>query len=300
MKKIFELTIILLIILNSINLSAQHINYDDKGKIKIIAEDIRLNIIPIAKEIDNPKPENPKIALVGVGSTVLTALIPLAIDLVKSGIKTYNEREKLIYEGIYTSQSSGQGFYNSDYTRINLPKLELIRKVISIDDEKLNAVSLELIPELSLDQKAFRYKLGKINYSISKAKVKQKYNYIIPTIDIDFETYYLDLSEYKKTPKVTATLKIPPTQIGSTEDFTNENIYSGWITLPPKSTLKDAAGNPQSVDMSIYQITVTVNELNIYKSKAEDIAKSAEENQNASVNLLNELLNQALKEKPKD
>lgn len=270
----------------------RHINYDQQGKLKIVAEDIQLNIVNETKTI-SPKESSPDPTVKAImGAPILSALLPLAIDLVKTGISNYNEREKAAYEGSYSVKGSGDALYNKDYTAVNLPKLNIQRSIITVDGAKMEAANIELIPSLSADNKAFHYKLGQVNYPIFIAKVKNDYDYIIPTIELKFTIYYMHEGEIKNL-ESTAQLKMPPIQIGVKDNFQNQQRYSDWIVLPPKSTDASKA----NIEMCLYEIEATVNETNLYKSKAIERDANFDNNQEASIKLLNEILKQGLEKK---
>lgn len=288
-------TLLFLWMLGNLIASGQrHINYDQQGKLKIVAEDVQLNI-----DEENSVPlvlPNEKSAETGlqplVAGPILTALLPLAIDLIKTGVSNYNEREKAAYEGVYSMKVAGDKLYNSDYTKAILPKLILKRSIVTVDGEKLEAASIELIPKPSADKKAFQYELGRVNYPIFIAKVKNDYDFILPHIELKFTHYYMEEGTVKNI-ESTVQLKMPPIKIGENKNFKDEDRCSDWIVLPPKST--DA--KKSIVDMSFYEIEATVNETNLYKSKAIERDTHFDNNQEASIKLLNEILKQGLEKK---
>jgi len=272
----------------------RHINYDQQGKLKIVAEDVQLNIDEEnSVSLVLPKEKSVETGLKPlVAGPILTALLPLAIDLIKTGVSNYNEREKAAYEGIYSMKVAGDKLYDSDYTKAILPKLILKRSIVTIDGESLEAASIELIPKPSADKKAFQYELGKVNYPVFLAKVKNDYNFILPNIELKFTFYYMEDGIVKNV-ESTAQLKMPPIQIGENKNFQEQHRCSDWIVLPPKSTDTSKA----NIEMCLFEIEATVNETNLYKSKAIEKDANFDNNQEATIKLLNEIIKQGLEKK---
>lgn len=296
MKKVI-ITIVAAIVL-PIQVYCQLINYNDKGSVKLLAEKTTLSIIGVNAKLTPDEQFAGLIAAAG-------AILPPIIDLVVTNIKEKVKKNALSYKGEYKGFVSGEKFYMSN-DNASLPKLTLTRKIkLKADQSDQVAVKIEIIPELSSDQTAFRYKIqDKCEYNYSIAKTKCKYDYIDVNIEIKFKSLSIIKDEYKLNDLRTTIITLPMVHVGNTKAL-SESVYSGWIPLPPRSTakyidtepvteekiviktnntgVKDTTKEETSTKKSnserfdkladntgLYEIEISVTETNPYKIKAEN------------------------------
>ncbi|WP_445718266.1 hypothetical protein [Flavobacterium sp.] len=322
MKKVI-LTIAAAITLQT-QVYCQLVNYNDKGKVKILAEKTTLSITGEKAKL---KPDNQVAGIVAAAG----AILPPVIDLVVTSIKEKAKKNALAYKGEYKSFVSGQNFYESnDYAL--LPKLTLTRKIKTTDRKDEIAVNIELVPELSADKTAFRYSIkNKCEYKYSIAKTKGKYDFIDVNIEIKFKSLSINKDEYKLNDLRTTVVTIPMVQIGNTTTLA-ETVYSGWIPLPPRSTAKNTEAEPVTEEKTViktdkngvkektieetttkksnveeydkladntglYEIEITVTETNPYKIKAENKQAIIESSSESGTAILKEVVKVLTQEK---
>jgi hypothetical protein len=322
MKKVI-LTIVAAIMLQA-QVYSQLVNYNDKGKIKILAEKTTLSIIGVNTKL---KPDAQAAGLIVAAGSIL----PPVIDLVVTTIKEKAKKNALAYNGEYKSFVSGEKFYTSnDYA--SLPKLTLTRKIKKTDGSDDVAVNIDLIPELSADKTAFRYYIkDKCEYKYSIAKTKGNYDYVDVNIEIKFKSLSVNKDEYKLNDLRTTIVTIPMVHVGNTTTLA-EAVYSGWIPLPPRSTAKNTDVEPVTEEKTVvktnnagvkestkeetttkksnseeyekladntglYEIEITATETNPYKIKAENKQKVIESSSESGTEILKEVIKELTKEK---
>lgn len=299
-------------------------NYNDKGKVKILAEKTTLSI---TGENTKLKPDIQAAGLVAAAG----AILPPVIDLAVTSIKEKAKKNALAYKGEYKSFVSGQNFYkNNDYAL--LPKLTLTRKIKTTDGKDDIAANIELVPELSADKTAFRYSIkDKCEYKYSIAKTKSNYDYIDVNIEIKFKSLSIYKDEYQLNDLRTTVVTIPMIHVGNTTTLA-EAVYSGWIPLPPRSTAKNTDVVPVTEEKTVvktnnagvketakeetttkksnaeeydkladntglYEIEITTTETNPYKIKAENKEKIIESSSESGTEILKAVIKELTKEK---
>jgi hypothetical protein len=297
MKKTILFTLLAVVAQNQ--LFAQLKNYGREGKIKIIADKTTLKIthtqVPIFQAPADQKMQTPLLA-------VASAVISPAITFIEKTIKEKAKKDALAYNASYKCNASGQGFYNNSGVT-DLPKLTLKRRIKTIDGEELTAVDIDFIPEMSSDKTAFRYFVkNKCKYNYSIAKTKRFYDFIDLTFEIKFKSIYVKDAEYKIEDLRITTLSIPMVEVGNTQQL-SEEAYSGWIPLPPKSTILTTKGIAPKNDVydminkntGLYEIEITATETNPYKIKAENKQSIIESSGEPAAELLNTFIESMLK-----
>ena len=296
----------------------QLVNYNDNGKVKILAEKTTLSITGVKTKLI------PDEEAAGIIATAGAAVLPPLIDLVVSGVKEKAKKNALSYKGEYKSFASGEKFYiNNDYA--SLPKLTITRTIKKTDGTNATAVNIELDPVLSADKTAFRYYIkDKCEYTYSVAKTKGDYDYIDLNIEVKFKSLSINEDEYKLNDLRTTIVSIPMVHVGQTTQL-SENIYSGWIPLPPRSTAKSTEVEPVTEEKTVikidkdgkkektsektttkksnteqynrladitglYEIEITVTETNPYKIKAENKQSIIENSSESSASFLKAMI----------
>lgn len=322
MRKVI-VTIVTAIILQT-QVYCQLVNFNDKGKVKILTEKTTLSITGVNTKLKADAQAAGLIAAAGV-------ILPPIIDLVVTNIKEKAKKNALAYKGEYKSFVSGEKFYTSnDYA--SLPKLTLTRKIKKTDGSDEIAVNVELIPELSTDKIAFRYYIKeKCEYKYSIAKTKGDYDYVDVNIEIKFKSLSINKDEYKLNDLRTTVVTIPMVHVGNTTTL-SEAVYSGWIPLPPRSTAKNTDVEPITEEKTVvktnnagvkettkeetttkkstaeeyekladntglYEIEITTTETNPYKIKAEDKQKIIESSSESGTEILKAVIKELTKEK---
>lgn len=244
-------------------------NYTDHGRISILAGKTTLRITEVETKLT---PDIQSAALLAAAGTIL----PPVVDLVMSGIEQQIKRNAQAYRGTYDCSVSGDRFYrNNDFAA--LPRLMLTRTVKLKDENDQTVVEIELVPELSADQTAFRYSVrDHFRYDYSLAKTRGRYSYIDINLEIKFRSIYISKEAYKVSDLRTTSISIPMIQVGKTSRLP-EVAYSGWIPLPPRSNVKttnEAEGVKATYERladntGLYEIDITVTETNPFKIRSE-------------------------------
>lgn len=258
MKKLI-ITSILVLLLDA-SVFCQLKNYNESGKVKILTEETMLTIDGLnTKE----KPVEPM--FVGTAAAI-GSILPSAVGYVMEVVGEKLKRNALAYKGEYICSGSEENFYNNKSDTL-LPKLTIRRIIKTVDNVDLDAARIILIPELSKDRTAFRYYVSSdFKYDYSIARTKGKYDYIDLTLEINFKSISLNKSEYKINDLRTTTISVPQILVGKAYSI-KEKHYSGWIPLPPKSTLKIVL--PSDSTREIKTTAKTNNEGKTEKSKEE-------------------------------
>lgn len=297
-------------------------NYSHNGKPKIIAEKTKLTI--------TPEKSSDKSALAGVVG-LAAALAPAVVDF---GSKTISQSLKLDetkYTGTYKASNSQEGFYIKN-NELALPQLRIEREIILEEkpDALTPAVLINLVPEMSKDSVAFRYKVDNDNfqYKYSIAKLEGAYDYIDLHLEIKISSLSVNANKYELNDIRTVTMVIPTIRVSDNAKVTDE-IFSGWIPLFPKSSIDvDTVTNiveekekeitnenritkkttekitsvkvPKTIKHTpipsgVYEIEVMATEVNIAKIKAEQRAKLFEETSESGGALLKAIVEQLTK-----
>ncbi|AOM79535.1 hypothetical protein [Pedobacter steynii] len=309
--------------------SAQIKNYDNTGSIKIIGEKTTLKLIK--KEISLETGEEAGGLLAAVG-TIAPALINLGVKAVQEKIK----REALKYTGTYKASGSADGFY-ADPGYVKPPIVQIERMVLISGNKPDTASRIIFIPELSMDKTAFRFRLDprSFKYRYSVAKIRPGYNALDLTVEIKVRSLTIASGEYKLSELRTVLVTIPMVQVNAV-NLPGNDIVSGWIPFPPKSsfettgvksdtvtkvtrsenilTKKTAAHSAESSITSTsgvkvplanvdsfgpYEVEVVVTETNPFKIKAEQRTAFVDLTAESATALLQAIL-EAVVPKPKE
>ncbi|RQO65294.1 hypothetical protein DBR43_31100 [Pedobacter sp. KBW06] len=260
MKTIYIMALATLFCLES---SAQIKNYDNSGSIKIVGEKTILRLTE--KEIYLEKGQQAAGLLTAVG-TIAPALIGLGVKTVQEKLKN----EALKYTGTYKAANSAQGFYSSS-GYVKPPIIEVERKVFIAGGQPVTAAKITFIPELSKDQTAFRYKLdtGAFLCRYSIAKIRSGYNLLDLTVEIKVKNLSVAAGEYKLNELRSVLVTIPMVRVNATTKF-GEDIYSGWIPFPPRSTVDSVVTKVDKVSQLVKSENLLTNKLSTHamESKA--------------------------------
>lgn len=245
-------------------------NYTDHGRINALAGKATLTITGVETKLT---PDIQSAALLAAAGTIL----PPVADLVVSAVEQQVKKNARAYQGTWQASMSGDRFYrNNDFAA--LPKLVLTRTVKLKNETDLTVVEIELVPELSADQTAFRYSVrGPFRYDYSLAKTRGRYSYIDIELEITFRSIYVSKETYKVSDLRTTSILIPMVAVGRAGRIP-EKAYSGWIPLPPRSTVKTAGETEKTKalydrladDTGQYEIGITVTETNPLKIRSEN------------------------------
>jgi len=304
---------------------AQNYSYtsDSKRKgIEVFGESVELKIEP--EKISLPGAEREAVgAIVG-------AIAGPVIDVVVTLAKNAAEKKAKQYIAEYSCANSSEAFYESR-EKANLPKLT-IQRWIRIKDSKSNTIAKEqavlivLVPELSKDKLAFRYKLGQIKLDYSKAKTKKDYDFIDFKLDVKFKALTVIGDKYEVAELRAFTMNITSIKPGADYDV-SEVAKSSWLPLlqapspnveiPGKidttktfkkyekaignkstenytETLKEAISSTKTIlqpsgeysKSGTYEFEVAITESNPYKIKAENKQQFIEKTSEPGTELL--------------
>lgn len=326
MKTIYIIALATIFCLNS---SAQIKNYDNSGSIKIIGEKTILRLSKKEIYLKNGQQAAGLLAAVG---TIAPALIGLGVKTVQEKIKN----EALKYTGTYKASNSAEGFYsNPGY--VAPPIVQIERMVLTSGNKQDNAAKITLIPELSEDKTAFRYKLdtGSFLCRYSIAKIKPGYNFLDLTVEIKVKSLSIAAGEYKLSELRSVLVTIPMVQVNGVTKF-GQDIFSGWIPFPPKSLFETIGAKSDTVSkvtksdnlltkkisahsvessitssygvkvplanvksVGLYEVEVTVTETNPFKIKAEQRTAFVDSTAESATALLKAIV-EAVVPKPKE
>lgn len=303
-------------------------NYNQNSSPAVVSEKTELKISPIAARTD----KNQIAGLLAAAATIGPTLVDFGVKTIQQKLKA----DALKYTGSYKAATSAEKFRITDKD-VMLPGLQITRDIVLEEGNgsPVSAVDFKLDPIQSEDQTAFRYKLDnssfKYNYSI--AKLSGKSRYVDLTVEIKVRSLSVSSGEYKLNDIRTVSFNIPMVKVGA-PSITGE-IYSGWIPLLPKSvfdqektedvtdtkiTTKTEGAKapvkfteevvtknvlkkktqPINVNTGLYEIEVTITEVNPVKIKAEQRAAFVEASSESGTALLKSIIETLTKEKEKE
>ncbi|MDG4654690.1 hypothetical protein, partial [Chryseobacterium arthrosphaerae] len=299
-------SILLFCLFASLQFYSQLGNYDQNGAVEISGQRSWATIEHFPKEVASSKEF----------AAVLGVLLAPMIDIGVSVVKEKSKQSILKYTNTFNINVSDSNFW-IDSKNVNLPILTINREIVLLkDSQKETALKIKLIPELSPDKTAFRFRFDNSSflYKYSSAKTKNKYNYIDIKLDIIFKTLTLTNGQYEIKDLRATNVIIPMTKVGEPQSISSSKIFSGWIPLVPipslslettvsEKEIKDISNLSKKEGKSIvdtlqtttiiqkfngiakqkivknsglYEIEVTVTEFNPYKVKSENIQKLIE------------------------
>jgi hypothetical protein len=303
-------------------------NYNDNGKVKIIAENTTLSITTVDAKLVS---DNQVAGLAVAAGAILSPVI----DLIVNSVKEKAKKNALAYKGEFKCSTSEENFYkNNDYAA--LPKITIKRVIKTFGGDDKKAVEIEMVPELSTDKTAFRYFIkDKFTYNYSIAKTKGSYDFIDLNLEIKFKSLSINKDEYKINDLRTTTINIPMIHVGKTTQL-SEGVYSGWIPLPPRSNVKFTKKSDDSTEdktiikttsngkkettkeettitkhdvsdyekiadnTGLYEVEITATETNPYKIKAENKKEIIESSSESATGILKAVIESFTKEKDEE
>ncbi len=276
--------------------SAQLTAYSDKKHVHILADKTTLSIRDSSVSLLEPNQS-------GV-ATVAGVVLPPAIDYVASAVEAGAAGNTKKFQATYSCSASCDHFY-ADASEAMLPNVTIRRWIKDKKGNDLLAASVRLVPELSSDRTAFRFMArDSFIYNYSMAKTTGPYDYLHLQLTINVKSVSVQEEVYKVANLRTTIMDIPMVHVGHTCTL-DEAVYSGWIPLPPPSTVKVAvepltskksevtdkwvnevkketqktetsvtnhtvyAFRPVSGNTGLYEIEVSVTESNPFKTRAE-------------------------------
>ncbi|PRD56734.1 hypothetical protein C5749_05755 [Sphingobacterium gobiense] len=299
-------------------------NYSHNSRPKIIAEKTKLTIDTTNKNTHNQKNFA---GVVGLAAALAPTVIDFGTTIISQSLKV----DEADYTGTYKASNSQEGFYTEN-DGLALPQLRFEREIVLNEkpDALTPAVLINLVPEMSKDSTAFRYKIDNDNfkYQYSIAKLKGAYNYIDLHLEIKIRSLSVNANKYELNDIRTVTMVIPTVKVSDNAKVTDE-IFSGWIPLFPKSSIDiDTVKNiieekekeitdengitkkttekitsvkvPKTIKYTpipsgVYEIEVMATEVNIAKMKAEQRAKLFDETSESGGALLKAIVEQLTK-----
>lgn len=173
-------------------------------------------------------------------SAIALAAAPFIVDKVFSAIDTIKAKKLAEFSAEYEANASGDNLFAS-FTQMDAPTLLLERTILEDGESNPDVVvQIELIPELSVDKKAFRYKTGAVKFKKSKARYQIKRNlgfkkvdqYLNLNIDVSFKVFQ-EGKTYSEQDLGTRSLTIQgiqPDEEGKALDI--EELKTGWFPMP--------------------------------------------------------------------
>jgi len=247
-------TIILLLCLSHFLIVAQTKNYRSDGRpIKVLGEKVLVSISDYNVDLDTPGESF---------GAAIGALLPSIIDLSSNIIKQKLTNNAERFTGEYGGKKSHEGFFDGK-TKRNLPKITITRSVINDDHVKVDDVNkMVLVPELSKDKTAFRFKLDRaFVYKYSKAKVNKKFRYLDVEISITMRALTLKEGSYDLKELRTSTIKVSNVEVKSNNANLTDDYYSGWFPLFSPPTMKISKSMDSGSKLNVLEVkTVTTQE----------------------------------------
>lgn len=230
-------------------------NFNGSSGIAILGDYVHLELVP--HEINLHELE-------GLGP-VSGAVLPPLIDFTVKAVEEKIRRNALKYKGTYRVAESGEAFYPNPAV-IALPELRLTRTILDKHENRIPAVSLTFLPELSSDKTAFRYRLDETyNYAYSVAKTKGDHDYIDVTVEVTVKAIYVDKNKHDVKTLRTVLMTLPMVHVDDAKPF-DHPVVSGWIPLPPNSTGRVMKDQEQKVTKTVEKgnsiektVTTTIN-----------------------------------------
>lgn len=257
MKKSSTLLVAAAIIL-ALSGNAQHRNSSHNKRVKVLTSEAILGISPKISTIGNTHQSFAAIA---------GAVIPPVLEIGKTVVKHYSEKNAKLYAASYSCYGSMDGFYKQaiksddgktlESIDVYLPELKIERKIIlKKKAEAKTAVELTLVPELSKDGTAFRYVLKsgtEFDYHYSIAKTIRKYDYLTVSIDIKVKSISVNKGKYEVNDLRTTNILLQNVQVMAGKNTVARTVTSGWIPLPPPTIV----ANPPSDKTETVETTTT-------------------------------------------
>ncbi|MET0638124.1 MAG: hypothetical protein ABWZ25_18985 [Chitinophagaceae bacterium] len=306
-------------LLNFFSANAQLVNYDDRGKVRILSSFLVVQIDTNTVQIREKEQSV-------VAGSLISPVINLGAAVIGEAIKHGAQK----YSSILTATASAAGFWLSE-SQLSLPVLTIRRMVMLPGSERPEqAFSIVLRPELSADRTAFRFVLkDPFQYKYSGVRTKGKFDYVNIELLISLRALVIEEGEYKTSELRSSSIAIPAVKAGSTYDPSLNIHAGGWFPFPPRpsfligseevseisktvSTNGTSNGKPDNDTLTTvtrtiektgtgaqvlsrrsgnYEITVELVEINPYKGRAVEREKVT----NAGLEPLAELLKEAAK-----
>lgn len=308
------------ICLLTVGANAQLVNYDEKGKVRILSSFLVLQIDTTPAVIKGTKQS----------AFVAADLLPPALDLGAAVIGEALKHGLAKYSSTMNATASAGGFWINDRV-VALPALRVRRMVLLKGKQQLEeAYQIVLQPELSADKTAFRFILKEpFTYRYAGVKTRKDYDYVNIEVVVRLRALTVTGSEYDLADLRTSSVMIPVVKAGATYQPSAVNQPGGWFPFPPRpsflveseeadevsktvATHGTSNGRPDNDTLTTvtrtinkkgtaiqpvgrysgnYEVTVEVVEINPYKGRALEREKVA----NAGLEPLANLIKSAVK-----
>lgn len=257
--------LLLILVVSTSVVHAQDYSYDEHSEtrgIETLTERVTLGIMPVKTRVADER------------ETILPAIAAVAVPLIDVGmsaLKANLEKRSKEYQASYRCANSADAFYESRQF-VNLPELT-IRRSITVPDRSsttgsrsMNALIIELTPELSADRHAFRYKVKSVTMNYSKARTKGRFDYIDVQLDVVFRSLAIEGPKQDVINLRAFSLIIPsvkPHTLYDPESLPRTN----WLPFPPP--LQVAKGTANFDGTGLYEFSIGITESNPYKVRAQ-------------------------------
>jgi hypothetical protein len=275
----------------ALKVSAQDYSYDRHSRsvgTETFTERVTLQITPIRTKILDER------------ETVLPVIGAVAAPLINVGIsaaKANLEKRLKQYRASYVCSNSGDSFYETRQY-VNLPELT-IRRSITIRDrhsptgeKTVDALIIVLEPQLSSDKHAFRYRVKNVNMVYSKARTRQRFDYIDVQLDVIFRSLAIEATKQDVVTLRAFTLAIPSVKPNAAYDLASMP-ESSWLPFPPPLQVTKGIGVYDKT--GAYEFLINVTETNPYKVRTENKQMLVEKSGNALSELAAEIAEEVKK-----
>jgi hypothetical protein len=258
--------LLFLLVLVALKASAQDYSYDQHSRAvgtETFTERVTLQIIPVRTKILDER-----VTVLPVVGALAAPLINVGISAVKANL----EKRLKQYRASYVCSNSGDSFYETRQYA-NLPELT-IRRSITIRDrhsptgeKTVDALNIVLEPQLSSDKHAFRYRVKNVNMVYSKARTRQRFDYIDVQLDVIFRSLATEATKQDIVTLRAFTLTIPSVKPNSAYDLSSMP-ESSWLPFPPPLQVTKGVGVYDKTGP--YEFLINVTETNPYKVRTEN------------------------------
>lgn len=220
----------------------QLVNYDEKGKVKILSSFLVVEIDTLSVVIKGPEQS------AGIIGTLLSPALDLGAAVIGEAIKHGPPK----YSSSMTATASAAGFWISGRV-VSLPVLRIRRMILRPGKQVAEeAYSIVLHPELSPDKTAFRFILKEpFEYKYAGVKTRKEYDYINLEILVKMKALAVTEGEYDLSDLRTSSLMIPLVKTGSTYLPSANNRPGGWFPFPPRPTFSVESEEADEVSRTV-------------------------------------------------
>lgn len=277
--------------------SAQITSYNSKGnKISSSSENI---LIVVNKPAELARGGMPAISLPGVATNIVSVALEIG--------KTIASNQEAKYAASYSATTSETDLLalrnpqKPSSVFLNIDSINIIREIVSNASLAETACDIVLVPKIQSTSGLFRFKVERLFIPYTKAKIKRfgrGGKMIDLSITIKLDALWQEPTSEKISDSSKQTKAIPSSRspndssyqiktaaLGESTIFISSvipggnfplerDIYSGWFQLIPNTSLKYS--NPENnYKVGEYSLSITVNEVNPYESRAKDFVTLA-------------------------